>query len=59
MGWPPTEGELCFADARTIDPYTLPDIDQLPPKPVFAVQQQKNAKIAVVHIEFLCFASNY
>lgn len=23
----PTEGELYFADARTIDPYTLPDID--------------------------------
>ena len=23
----PTEGEIYFADARTIDPYTLPDID--------------------------------
>ena len=23
----PTKGELYFADARTIDPYTLPDID--------------------------------
>lgn len=26
----PTEGELYFADARTIDPYTLPDIDLTP-----------------------------
>ena len=28
-------------------------------EPDFCVQQQKNTEIAVVQIEFLCFASNY
>ena len=27
VGLYPTKGEIYFADARTIDPYTLPDID--------------------------------
>ena len=34
-------------------------VDRLLRSPVFCVQQQKYTEIAVVQIEFLCFASNY
>ena len=44
----PTKGELYFADARTIDPYTLPDIDLICggfPCQSFSMIERENATV--------------